>query len=76
MIRSPTGTSGQEIWSEPRSKGLAMVVPQSDSNSLSLNEDMPNLCSLLFPNRHNRGQLRTTDQGRPLSVGPGSRRSR
>ena len=76
MIRSPTDTSGQEIWSEPRPEGLAMVGPQSDSDPLSPTEDTPGLCSLLFPDRHGRGRLRTTDRGRPLGVGPGSRRSR
>ena len=76
MIRSPTDTSSQEIWSEPRPEGLAVVGPQSDSDPLSSTEDMPDLYSLLFLDRHGRGRLGTTDRGRPLGVGPGSRRSR
>ena len=62
MIRSPTGTSGQETWSEPRLDGLAVVGPQSDSDRVPPNEDMPDLCSPLFPDRHSRGRLGTTDQ--------------
>ena len=62
MIRSPTGTSGQETWSEPRQEGLAEVGPQSDSDPVSLTEDMPDLCSPLFPDRHGQGRLGTTDQ--------------
>jgi len=61
MIRSPTGISAQEIWSEPRPKGLAMVGPQSDSDPLSLTENTLDLCSLLFPDRYGRGRLGTTD---------------
>ena len=48
MIRSPTDTSGQEIWSEPHSEGLAVVRAQSDSDPLSLTEDTSDLCSQLF----------------------------
>ena len=76
MIRSPTGTFGQEIWSEPRPEGLVMVGSQSDSDPLSPTEDTSDLCSLLYPDRHGRGRLETIDRGRPLGVGLGSRRSR
>ena len=62
MIRSPTGTSGQEIWSKPRPEGLAEVGPQSDSDPVPPTEDMPDLCSPLFLDRHGRGRLGTTDQ--------------
>ena len=76
MIRFPTGTSGQETWSEPQSEGLAMVGLQSDSDLVPPTGDMSDLCSPLFPDRHGRGRLGTTDRGRPLGVGPRSRQSR
>jgi len=61
MIRSPSSISGQEIWSKPRPEGMAVVGPQSDSDPLSPIEDTLGLCSLLFPDRHSRGRLGTTD---------------
>ena len=43
MIRSPTGTSGQETWSEPQPEGLAVVGPQFDSDPVPLTGDMSDL---------------------------------
>ena len=61
---------------EPRLEGLAMVGSQSDYNPVPPTEDILDLCSPLFPNQHGRGRLGTTDQGRSLGVGLGSRQSR
>ena len=58
----PTSTSGQETWSEPRPEGLAEMGLQSDSDPVPPTEDMADLCSPLFLDRHGRDRLRTTDQ--------------